>query len=110
MSDPGPTADPEKIEKKKRSRKQQDLDFTNWMTETLNSYGGRALVWSLIEESRLFHTSFAGEQPMTMAFREGKKQMGQFLYTWVLQSSPDAYKLMEKENRARLVKIKAQEE
>jgi hypothetical protein len=111
MSDePGPTADPEKIEKKKRSRKQQDLDFTNWMTVTLGSYEGRAVVWSLIEESKLFHTSFAGEQPMGMAFREGRKHMGQFLFTWVLQSAPDAYKLMEKENKARLVKVKAQED
>jgi hypothetical protein len=110
MKEEGPTSDPRQIEKKEIAKQQRDLDWHNWMIKTLNTYEGRALVWSLLEESQLFHTSFVGEKPMTMSFREGKKHMGQFLYSWVLQSKPDAYSMMADEHKERLVKFKAQEE
>ena len=110
IEEAGATADPVKLEKKRIADDQRKLDWQNWATKVLGTYEGRAMVWTLIEESRLFHSSFAGEQPMLMAYREGKKHMGQFLYSWVLQAKPDAYKMMADENQERLVKFKAQEE
>jgi hypothetical protein len=105
----GPSADPEKVKRRKNTRQSREQNWRNWMTVVVGTYEGRALVWSILEESRLFQSSFAGEQPMLMAFREGKKQVGQFIYSWLLQSAPEAYKLMEKESKARQSEDQAKE-
>jgi hypothetical protein len=86
----------------KRKTEREKLEWERWMRRTLETYEGRAVVWELLTESQLFNSSFAGEQPLTMAHAEGRKHVGRFLHKWVLKSMPDAYKVMSDEFEERL--------
>lgn len=85
-----------------RKTEREKLEWERWMRRLLTTYEGRAVVWSLLAESQLFNSSFAGEQPLTMAYAEGRKHVGRFLHKWVLKSMPDAYKVMSDEFEERL--------
>lgn len=74
----------------------------NWMVQLLSTYGGRAVLRELLEEAAIFRTSFSGEQPLSMAFKEGRKDIGRIIYTWVLRVDPKAYTVMEREHQERL--------
>jgi hypothetical protein len=91
-------------------KKLSEQELHNSMIATLSSAGGRHVLWTLLERCGIFRTSFVGEQPMTMAFREGEKQIGKMLYLWVLQTDPKAYSLMQAEHLARQSVARAIEE
>lgn len=63
----------------------------------LGTREGRAFIWDLLVRSGVFALSFSGEQPLTMAFNEGRRQYGNRLLAEINQAAPEAYLLMLKE-------------
>jgi len=61
---------------------------------------GRAFVWGILEQCRVFGASFTGE-PLTTAFNEGKRHIGIKLLADVLQAKPDAMAQMQNEHAER---------
>jgi hypothetical protein len=73
--------------------KQEAEDF-QWL---MADQRGRRIVWRLLAESRVFHSSF-DPMAMNMAFNEGRRAEGLRLLGQVHALCPDLYPTMMKEN------------
>lgn len=67
----------------------------------LESKQGRELVWRLLEKCSVYHQSFVGEFPLTNAFNEGRRSVGNWIVEQVFTVGPNAYRLMHEEAWAR---------
>ena len=63
----------------------------------LDTVGGRALIWRLLEEAGFHKLSFVGEATHTMAFNEGRRSIGNWLLSEALTARPQCYNLMRDE-------------
>lgn len=70
-----------------------------WMM-TLADYTGRQVLFELLEVCGVYRSSF-NESSKTMAFNEGKRQIGLFILSQVLTSDANAYNLMRNEAHER---------
>jgi hypothetical protein len=61
-----------------QKNRQDDRDAV--LTFLLRHPDGRAHVWAMLEQCGVFRTSFSGEQPMMMAFHEGRRDIGLGLF------------------------------
>lgn len=88
-------------EKQVRKRKTKDqLKREQQLVELkaiLDTRFGRDLLWRMLERCSVFKTTFSSE-PLTMAFNEGKRQIGLWLLKEINEAQPKAYSLMTQEN------------
>lgn len=77
-------------------------DYANSVAAVLDTYEGRAVLWELLTRCGLYGTSFAGEATHTMAFKEGKRDIGKQTFFDIENTSGDAYGVMRKEHLARV--------
>ncbi len=77
---------------RKLAQQQQDEDF-RWL---MSDQRGRRIVWRLLSDAGVFHTSFNPEA-LTMAFKEGQRTAGLQLLAQVHRLCPDLYTTMMKE-------------
>ena len=89
--------DPAQVEAKRKTAKywqgRRDSAFTNLMSTD----AGRALVYSWLEHSGVFRSSFTGEYPFTTAFNEGARNFGLSLLGSINRLCPEQYLPMCKE-------------
>ncbi len=76
------------------------LDEENFVRVVTDTYEGRALLSSLIDESGRNRSSFAGERGAT-DFNEGMRNMGLRILEKVFTFAPDAYTIMHTEEQDR---------
>lgn len=79
------------LEKKRMQRDDNDLKGV------MGSPSGRRFVWALLAQCGVFAGSYA-EQPLGMAFNEGRRSIGLALMGRVLARTPDLFLTMQKEN------------
>lgn len=83
--------------------KRLELEQANLLAELrqlMHREWGRALVWSLLEKTGVFQISFDTD-PLVMAFREGRRSIGNELFADLFEAAPDLYELMRTEAAAR---------
>lgn len=81
--------------KKARLKLEQEREE---MRNTLASPDGRAVVWRILEQCGIYRSSFQGEA-LTMAFNEGKRQIGLWLLSELQQANPGAYLAMQRDKK-----------
>ncbi len=77
----------------------------------LETYEGRTLIWMLIQEAGAEiggPTIFAGEAPMTMAWKEGRRTVGGWGADWVFTAAPEMYMVMKHEATERELRYAGQ--
>lgn len=60
----------------------------------------RAWIWELLTTCSIFHTVFA-ENALTMAFREGSRNVGLKVFAEIMAECPEMYQIMVKEANER---------
>lgn len=85
-----------RAEKKARDRFEVDNDaeLVRW---AMSSKRGRALVWWLLKEAGIWHTSFS-PNAMQMAFAEGNRNVGLKVLANIHIACPEMEATMRKEN------------
>ncbi len=63
----------------------------------LSSYQGRAFVWMLLQEAGSQGSSFCGEMPLTMALKDGRRELCTWAENWVFTAKSEAYSMMRQE-------------
>ncbi len=96
---PDDTGDVKQVNKKKTKRKAKRDQEIEDLRRILDMAGGRNFIWRILSECGIYGTSFSGEYPFTMAYKEGKRQMGLWTLEEVFDADPHTYALMQKENR-----------
>lgn len=74
-------------------RKAAQKDVAESIQWLMRHAHGRRIVWLLLDDSRVFHSSFDAD-PITMAFREGRRDFGLGLLSTVTRACPDLYHKM----------------
>lgn len=72
--------------------KRDDQDIENIM----NTVSGRRFIWSLLEETKVFASSFTGDNNATN-FNEGQRNAGLRVFSNVMRVCPDMWLVMAKE-------------
>lgn len=80
----------EALENRRRERDRSDL------CKVLKSPEGRRLLWAIMEDSRVFRTTYSGN-PYDTAFREGKRAIGVAMLGRIMDADPGAFPLMQRE-------------
>ena len=73
-------------------KKRDDQDIENIM----NTESGRRFIWSLLEETKVFASSFTGDNNSTN-FNEGQRNAGLRVFSRVMAVCPDMWLVMAKE-------------
>jgi hypothetical protein len=82
-----------------QKNRQDDRDAV--LTFLLRHPDGRAHVWAMLEQCGVFRTSFSGEQPMMMAFHEGRRDIGLGLLNAVREFDANTLTVMKAEDKQR---------
>ena len=83
------------VKKKKSAVKMQRDQEIEEFYQILNTYGGRAFIWRLLEQCGVY---IAASPDLTMMARgEGKRDVGLWALNEVFTSKPEAYIIMRKE-------------
>ncbi len=101
LNRPGATdlSDPKQIEEREKALKLRAIQDKRVICELLSTISGRSWVWRLLESTHMLSTSFSGDA-MTMAFREGERNIGLRLWADIESASPEllAKTMMERGN------------
>lgn len=87
---------PQDEEKRRESERAKKLQIDQLRADTrwlMSSPAGRRLVWGWLERAGVYRTSF-NEAALTMAFREGERNMGLVLQGQVLSHCPEDFMRM----------------
>lgn len=76
-----------------RLRRENELEAIKVL---LSHRFGRDFVWRLLEECRLYQSSYQGNAEEAV-FNEGKRNVGLWVLNEVLQAAPNAYATMRQE-------------
>lgn len=80
-----------------RERRRKELDDLRWL---LGHPQGRRIISRLLDEAGVFRSSF-NHSGSVMAFSEGKRHMGLFITSELLEASADGYMKVLKEYKAK---------
>ena len=78
---------PRKLTKAERAELERQRGEIRWL---MSDKRGRAIVWWLLERAGIHRTSFTESAP-TMAFQEGRRDVGLALFDRLMDAEPDAY-------------------
>ncbi len=73
-------------------KRRDDQDIENIM----NTESGRRFIWALLEDTKVFASSFAGDNNATN-FNEGQRNAGLRVFSDVMRVCPDMWLVMAKE-------------
>ncbi len=90
-------ADPEQIERRKKSQKTRDLQKTSALRRLMSDADGRMWMWDLMSRCGVFRLSFSTD-PLVMAFNEGRRDIGNHLIGDIDRVGPELYIRMAVEN------------
>lgn len=84
---------PEQRQKRKRDTELADL------RHILKDPEGRRFMWRLLGEAKLFHGSFVmGDQGYGTTYNEGRRSIGCWAFSELLEAKPEAYNQMQREH------------
>lgn len=92
--------DVKQVEQYQRSAKLRREEEVEHLRTVLATVSGRAVLWHLLSECGVYRTSYHNN-PLEMAFREGKRALGLSLLTDIQQAVPSAYMQMQQEASVR---------
>jgi len=95
-----------KADEKYRRRRENEL---NDLAKVLATVEGRRLVWRILAEAGLFRSTFAGNDPITQAHLEGKKDIGYFLMSGIMDGNVQKFVQMQSEHIAKLKQEETEE-
>jgi hypothetical protein len=86
-------------ESKAKPSREDDLAGSDlrWLMEQKR---GRRIVWRLLEETRIYHSSF-NTSGGVMAFNEGQRNVGLKLLSQLLTYAPGTYALLLEEHKGK---------
>lgn len=90
--DAGDPSDVKKRKTKAQLRKEREREELRQILET---YGGRAYVWRLLEKCGVYKISMTGNS--YTFFNEGKREVGLEVLAEVFDANPNVYTLMRQE-------------
>jgi hypothetical protein len=90
-------SDPAQVAAKRRSAGKKRKDRESIVYTILSTQSGREWMHSLLESCHCFNSSFTGEA-LTMAFREGERNIGLMITAQIMKAAPDEFVLMLKEH------------
>lgn len=98
---PNPSApydanDPEAVKRKEIEALRREKESREVLLTLLQTRPGRSWMFSLLQDCHVYQTSFSAE-PMTMAFREGERNVGLRLISMIHSVSPEALTMMMSE-------------
>lgn len=79
--------------RKQRDLAQREIDDIRFV---MDSQQGRRVVWSLLEQGKVFASCFSVDQSVT-AFNEGQRNLALALFQRVMQHCPEQYLKMAEE-------------
>lgn len=77
------------VKEKKTKTRLIDEDWNNTVKKLLDTYEGRFFIWCLLEKAGIFEASGPVNNPLYLAHREGKRELGLLFYHACLQVDPD---------------------
>ena len=83
-----------RLDERDRLRSQRDEAD---LKAVLASPAGRRFVWGVLAQCGVFTSSYT-EQPLGMAFSEGRRSIGLALVARIMARTPDLFLTMQKEN------------
>ena len=83
--------------KSKADEKRAEQEELNDIIAVMTEPAGRRYVWRLLEHARVFASSYAHQTNETF-FREGQRNVGLWIFTQLLEASPELFLLMQKEH------------
>jgi hypothetical protein len=90
-------SDPAQVAAKRRSAGRKRKASEGVVYTIMSTQAGREWMRSILDSCHCFSTSFTGEA-LTMAFKEGERNIGLMLTAQIMKVSPDEFILMLKEH------------
>ena len=87
--------DNSKQEKKNKKLEQRRIRELNDIKKVLSFVEGRRLLWRILGETGLYKSSFTGNS--NTFYLEGKRAIGLFLISEMMESRPEAFAQMQQE-------------
>ena len=81
------------VARKKEFLQQRDIDD---IRSVMDSAQGRRVIWSVLEQGKVFSACFAGDPQLT-AFNEGQRNLALALFQRVMEHCPEQYLKMAEE-------------
>lgn len=99
IDEPFNASDPAQVAAKRRSAGKRRKASESIVYTIMSTQGGREWMYSLLGSCHCFNSSFTGEA-LTMAFREGERNVGLMLTAQIMNASPKEFVLMlEEQNK-----------
>lgn len=92
------SADERKVRKLQRKHIEEDRRAREeGLRSLLQTYEGRRYFWLLLEDCGVFRNPFTGNA-LTTSFNAGEQNVGQKLLAHLIQTAPETFTVMQKEN------------
>jgi hypothetical protein len=91
-------ADETKVEDQRQSADFQAREARLDLMQVLSTPRGRRFVWRVLAIARTYEQSFTGD-PLTTAFNEGRRAVGNQILAELNETAPDAFVLMLREQQ-----------
>ena len=92
--------DEAQVKDRVKKSKLRELQRKEGLGRIMDSLEGRMWMWALLEVCGIYHTSFS-ENALTMAFAEGRRDIGLRIVADIIKISPAQYARMVEENQNR---------
>ena len=92
-------ADPVQVKERKLSAKRRELRRQGECRNLMSDPAGRRFVWAILSNAGVFRISHAPGDPYQTAFREGERNVGNWLLSDINAICPELYAPMVAENR-----------
>ncbi len=96
-------SDPVQVAAKRRSAGRKRKASEGIVYTIMSTQAGREWMYSLLGSCHCFSSSFTGEA-LTMAFKEGERNIGLMLTAQIMKASPEEFVLMLKEHSKNVAK------
>lgn len=90
-------ADEQQLDDATRKLSMRDQQERDDIRKLMSTPEGRRECWRLLEQCGVHQTSFVGEQPLTMAFQEGGRNIGIWAEVRLMKHAPHLYIQMRDE-------------
>ncbi len=99
-SKPYNAADPDQVKGREGRQKIREAQKRAALARLMSDAEGRMWMWDLLSLCGVYHSSFSREA-LSMAFSEGRRDIGLHLVAQIHKLAPEQYVRMTQENRAR---------
>lgn len=90
LDEPFDASDPVQVKKRDAAAHRREKDNREVLATLLSSPQGRNWMWDLMTLGHVFETTFVPGDALSMAFREGERNIGLRLIAMVTTAAPDA--------------------